>query len=163
MCMVVDANLLRTFFYPKDKNHDHYSTLLNWLISGKIKMTLGGTKYSQEFDTIRQLEFVRIIRFLKDKRSIVEMDKETVDQRQAEYEKMGLPKDFDDPHIAALALTSRAKLLCTNDQPLIKYIKLKKLRANDEVPPKIYGSSSRKTSLNLSVFKKPCLLCRRSA
>ena len=48
MCVIVDTNAFAAVFNANANNHDEFAPVLDWIISGKGKLVIGGTKYMSE-------------------------------------------------------------------------------------------------------------------
>ena len=62
MCVIVDTNAVAAVFNANANNHDEFAPVLDWIISGKGKLVIGGTKYMSELArTKKYLSFVQIL------------------------------------------------------------------------------------------------------
>lgn len=120
MCLVIDANCFGLVFDSKTKEHLRFSPVLSWIIEGSGRMIYGGTKYNTE---LRNGGMLGVVAELSRKRKTVQIPNATVDPI-ARALKIKFPEsEFDDEHIVALVIASRCHVVCTNDNPAIRYLK----------------------------------------
>ena len=70
-----------------------------------------------------------------------------VDAEQARIEKMVTDDDFDDPHIPAIVIVSKCKIICSVDARSIKYVAQSKLYPKGIDIPKYYTGVKNKNLL----------------
>jgi predicted nucleic acid-binding protein len=139
MCIVIDTNTIVAVFDNRNNEHAKFRPVLDWIISGKGKMVIGGSKYREEvFVKIRK--YNRLIKHLQSKRKIVEIPPEEVDREESRIQTLETSPDFDDAHLIALLDVSGCLLICSNDKRAYPFLKKIELYQRRTTRPKIYGS-----------------------
>lgn len=110
MCLIVDANCLSDAL--KSDPHQDFAPIVEALLSGKAKLTLGGTQLKKEY--LAQGVATQFVKTLDRAGRTVLVNDASVDAEQQSIE-AGLALKSDDPHILALARVSGARLLCSRD------------------------------------------------
>lgn len=139
MCMIVDANVIPCVFSSKNSKHDDFRPVLKWLLYSRAKIILGGKLYTKEI-VEKQKSYVPLMLELRKFNKIHFIDNDLVNTKEEEINDKESDPDFDDPHIIALSILSRAKIICSDDSRSFKFIKKMKEYDSDCVMPKIYTS-----------------------
>jgi hypothetical protein len=117
MCLVIDANCFRLVF---SKTKNGFTPIKAWIYDGSGRMIYGGTKYNRELVAGGMLGLVKELSTL---RKTAHISNATVDAIADEL-KIKFPEaKFNDEHIAALVIASRCRVVCSNDQTAITYLK----------------------------------------
>lgn len=145
MCIIVDTNCLAAVFERKSENHYQFAPVLEWIITGKGKLIYGGSKYLKELTRARR--YIKIFNLLKDKGKAIPINKELVDKEQERIEKEITDKDFDDPHLPAIVIVSKCKIICSSDTRSIRFVTLPQLYPKGIDVPKYYTSDRNKDLL----------------
>ena len=157
MAIIVDANCLSNVFDKTCSEHEEFSPVYDWIISGKGKLVYGGTKYIEELSKLtRILRFINLLKNFKNK--VVILDKDLVDAEQKRIEGLIDDPDFDDPHIPAMVIVSQCRLLCSRDARSERFVLNKMLYPRGVKPPKYYkGKQNSKllTDKNIPTKYKP--------
>lgn len=151
MCLVLDINAFHLVF----GQHEPFKPVFDWLMTGRGKLVMGGSKYDEELAKMKK--YLRLISLLKSSRKVVRANDEAVDQRTIEIVRACPDADFDDPHMVALLAVSGCKLFCSEDERSYKYIKRKEWYTNG--PPKIYRSKSFKAAKHLLSDRHMSSIC----
>lgn len=120
MAIIVDTNCFSRVFCRKNKEHIEFKPILDWIINGSGFLVYGGKKYNDEL--IKASKFRRFFRLLKDYKKAIRFPDAPIDEYQKKYESVIKDKDFDDPHLPAIVLVSKCRLICTRDlrsQPFV--------------------------------------------
>lgn len=136
MAIIIDANCLSNVFEKKSTLHHEFSPVFDWIISGKGKMVVGGTKYFNELKKLTRI--LRLFNILKNSNKVVIVNTDQVDCEQARLEAMINHPDFDDPHIMALVIVSSCRLVCSRDARSEAFILDGKYYPKGVKPPKFY-------------------------
>lgn len=139
MCMIVDANVIPCVFSSKNEKHNDFKPVLQWLLFGKAKLILGGKLWTKEI-VENQKSYVPFLIELKRINKVHFYDNAIIDSKEKEVKSKEQNPDFDDPHIIALSIISKAKLLCSDDSRSFKFIRKIKEYDSNSVIPKIYTS-----------------------
>lgn len=156
MCVVIDANTLSCVFKSSNTSHKDFIPILKWILFGKAKLSLGGKLFTEEI-AIKQSSFMNFIKELKRFDKIHFFDNSVVDEKMEEVKGNIDDPDFDDPHIIALLIVSKATILCSNDQRLFKFVPQVKKLSNGALDPKIYTSIGHKPQCGLLCDENICL------
>jgi hypothetical protein len=153
--MLIDANLISVFFNKDNNRHEVYRPVLNWFITGRAKIIIGGGHYKNELS--RQRKFLPIIQELRRFNKTHSFFDGDVENLTAIIQSQETSGDLDDPHIIALLVISQAKLFCSEDKRLDKFLVNKKFYPGNQEPPKILRLSElERSSLNLLVDDNIC-------
>lgn len=144
MCIIVDTNTIARVFDEDNQEHEDFKPVRDWIINKKGKLVYGGTKYLEELGAMGQ--YLKLFQLLGRVNKTVIIDKETVDEYQAEAEELIQHKDFDDPHLVAILQVSSCKLVCSIDKrafPFLTHATFFKGKKK----PKIYSAARNKDLL----------------
>ncbi len=139
MCMVIDANSIPYVFSKDNQNHNDFQPVLHWLIYDKAKICLGGKLFTKEI-VEKQNNYVSLLMELKKFNKIHFINNDLVNAKENEIRKKEKSPDFDDPHIIALLILGKVKILCSNDARLFKFVRKIKEYDDGADVPKIYTS-----------------------
>lgn len=162
MCIIIDTNCLASVFDRKAEKHNQFAPVLEWIISGKGKLIYGGSKYLEELKKSRK--YLRIINLLKSKGKAVLINKVLVDAEQKRIEKEITDDDFDDPHLPAIVIVSKCKIICSVDSRSIKFVTQSRLYPKGIDVPKYYTNIRNKDLLcdrNIHDCYKPLTKCTK--
>jgi hypothetical protein len=121
MCLVIDACCLSAVFDAGNKRHTRFAPVLDWITNRRGRMIYGGTKYNAELS--KAGKFLALVTELSRQRRTIRIPDTTVDPIAATLKaKVGDP-EFDDEHLAALVVASRCRVVCTDDNVAISYLK----------------------------------------
>lgn len=138
MCIIVDTNCLSSVFERNSDKHSEFEPVFEWIFTGKGKLIFGGSKYIEELEKTKK--YLKIINLLKNKGKAINIDKDLVDKEQKRIESLITNKDFDDPHLPALVIISKCKLICSQDTRSIKFVTNPQLYPKGIDIPKYYTS-----------------------
>jgi predicted nucleic acid-binding protein len=157
MCIVLDTCAFSPVFNSTDKRHKEYMPVLNWVVCGKGKLVYGGKQYKDELR--RSPKYFKLFANLERAGKLVQLCDKNVDEWQKMVRDIEPNKDFDDPHLIAIILESKCKLICTDDKRAIPYLTDLRFYINNVKRPKIYKSSKNTSLLNdryIADICKPC-------
>lgn len=157
MCLVLDTNVFGAFFDPNNTKHDDFIPALNWVVSGKGKLVYGGTKYKAEMKEARK--FIRFFAALQRAGKMILLCDSDVDSHESNLVKIESNKDFDDPHLVAIILSSECRIICTNDKRALPYLKRTDFFKGKVKKPKIYQSRRNASLLSDKYIAAICLPC----
>jgi predicted nucleic acid-binding protein len=155
MCIVIDTNAFAKVFTPHNAEHDNYKPVFDWILHGKGKLILGGTKYELEEIRNKMPKYVGLLAELARARKVHRVDTVRVDSEAAKLEEF-CTKDHDDPHIVALCIVSKTKILCTGDERSHSFVKNKNHYPKGQKPPKIYTNKTHADLLTPDTLKPCC-------
>ena len=138
MCLTIDTCCLGNVLNPSDKEHSEFKPVLNWIRKGGGKVIYGGTKYNEELR--KAIRYLGILVELSKSGRAIKLDDREVDQIQKEVEKKANNPKFDDPHIVAMVIVSRCRIVCTNDTRAHPFLTLSDLYPKNVLRPKIYSN-----------------------
>ena len=136
MCIVLDVNVIPLIFSVEAESHDQFKPLLTWITNDVGKIVYGGEKYKQELSKLRK--YLKLFSQLKKAGKAIEIDGDQVDQYQEELEEQVSHRDFDDPHLIAIIIVSRCRLIATAEKRAIPFFKDSKFYPSGVKKPKIY-------------------------
>lgn len=145
MAIIIDTNCFANVFSPKSAKHTEFKPVLEWILTGKGIMVYGGTKYKAELK--KAPKYLPIIRLLRDVGKVLEGCNSTIDGLQVKVEEINDDQDFDDPHLPAIVLATKCKLICSEDTRSIKHVTDRKYYPNGFSTPAYYTSRTNKTLL----------------
>lgn len=120
MCLVIDANCFGLVFDSKVKEHAKFVPVYRWIMDGRGRMIYGGTKYNTE---LRDGGMLGVVAELSRKSKTVQIPNTAVDSIAATLKIKFPDVAFNDEHIVALVIASRCRVVCTNDNLAISYLK----------------------------------------
>ena|SRR5690554_3908565 len=159
MCLIIDANCFSCVFDKSDKNHSEFSAILKWITEGEGKIVYGGKKYKSELKNASK--YIRIFRLLKEAKRAIEVCDDKVNRAEKIASSLKVHKDFDDPHLIAIATVSGCKIICTQEKRAIPFLKDPKLYPKGCTPPSLYTSSRNKDLLTAKYIADICKPCTR--
>ena len=122
MCVIVDANTLSSVFKDDAKKKLQFEPVLNWVLQGKGKFIVGGSKYISELKKVRvALDFLTLLKS-KTKDKVIVLDKDKVDMQQKEIETIVNDREFDDPHLPAMVRVSHCMIICSLDARSVEFV-----------------------------------------
>lgn len=145
MAIIIDANCIANVFSKKSAKHEDFKPVLNWILLGKGIMIYGGTQYKKELK--KTSKYLPIIRLLKDVGKVIEGSKEEIDKYQRKVEDLRDNQDFDDPHLPAIVVVTKCKIICSEDTRSISYVQNSKYYPKGFSPPVYYTSGKNKNIL----------------
>lgn len=153
-------NTMSAVFSARDKRHPQFEPVLNHINSGKSKMIIGGSTYDME---LRKMpNFYKLLAEMRRSKKLLVANGNDVDQLEQAIAKkypMATYPDFNDKHIVALAYSTNARLVCTIDKPLKRYLKQRDFYNKSKQRPSIYNEVSKSTILPSANFIPKCNLC----
>ncbi len=163
MCIVIDTNAMASVFVTSSKEHNQFKPVHDWILHKNGTIVYGGTTYFNEL--VKTKKFVPIFRRLKDKGKVIELhDCEKVDAIEECLKAKVNDKKFNDPHIVAIIIVSKCKIVCTKDGRSFKFVLDKTLYPKGISPPKIYKQESNKNILkndNIAEICKPNVILNK--
>ncbi len=139
MCLVIDTCCIASLLNPHDRNHDQFTPVLAWIASGKGRMIYGGTKYARELRTLARYT-PAIAEFTRSGR-VVKLEDAQVDAVARRVRQLVNDRRMDDEHLIAIMIVSGCRVICTNDNRAIRYLKMRNLYAHHKRKrPRIYRS-----------------------
>lgn len=120
MAIIVDTNCFSRVFCRTNKEHANFKPVLDWIIYGNGFLVYGGSKYREEL--LKAKSYIKFFRLLKGYKKAISFPDDPIDEFQTMFKEMIKDKDFDDPHLPAIVLVSKCRLICTKDtrsQPFV--------------------------------------------
>lgn len=122
MCVIVDTNTFGPVFNEQNEKHAEFKPVLDWVLHGKGKFVIGGSKYMGELKKAsKYLKFFSVLATYKTNKIITLKDAD-VDKEQERIEKMITDPDFDDPHLPAMVIVSKCQIICSVDTRSVKFV-----------------------------------------
>lgn len=130
MAIIIDTNCLSAVFNSTDKEHSEFYPVLDWILYGHGFVVYGGTKYMKE---LSKTKYLRIFKLLNDLNKTYRGCDICIDEYEQKYKASISDPDFDDPHLPAIVLDTKCRLICSKDARSIKFVTSK-----DLYPPKFH-------------------------
>lgn len=141
MCIIIDTCAFHAVFNPDDSFHHKFKPVYDWIEGKKGKIVIGGTDYKNEL--IKRTSLKILTEYDKMKR-LAKVPDEEVDKLVPALKAQVVHKDFDDPHIVALVIASKCRLICTGERRAIPFFTKKELYPKGVKRPKIYRTARNK-------------------
>lgn len=138
MCLIIDTCSFADVFNSSTENHNIFKPVLLWVTKGKGKIIYGGTKYKNEMKLMPK--YFSILVELSKQGRVVILDDVVVDRAENKVREIEPNPDFDDPHLVALVIVSRSRIVCTNDKRAHKFLKRRELYPKGVYKPRIYSN-----------------------
>ncbi|APC41039.1 type II toxin-antitoxin system VapC family toxin [Clostridium estertheticum] len=145
MCIIIDTNVFASVFNCSSAEHEDFKPVLDWITKGSGKAVIGGNTYRTELKKAKR--YLKLFTLLASCNKIIHVDDAEVDQIEINLKKQLVHRDFDDPHLIALTIVSKTKLICSGDARAYKYIKDPNLYPKCFNRPKIYKGKENKNLL----------------
>ena len=146
MCIIIDINSLHLVLNKSTKDHAKYKPIMDWLNKGKGKIIIGGGKYKNEL--CKATKYLNLIVEFEKQGCIHYIDDAHVNCEQENVKKKEMSSTFNDPHIVAMSIVSKCKLVCTHDNELKKFIKKRIFYPRNTSIPKLYSHRNHKKQLS---------------
>ena len=140
MRIVIDTNALSVVLNQCNQNHREFKPVFDCIFSGRGKMTYGGTKYEEELSRMKR--FLGLIIELKKTVGIIILNCDSVDEEADKIARAVVDSSFNDPHILAIVIVGRCKIVCSADEVLHVFLQDKSLYPKGFTRPKIYTGLS---------------------
>lgn len=138
MAIIIDANCIANVFSKKSAKHTEFKPVLDWILLGKGLMIYGGTHYKKELK--KTAKYLPIIRLLKEVGKAIEGCNANIDEYQQKVEELRDDLDFDDPHLPAIVVVTKCKIICSEDIRSIPHVQNSKYYPNGFTTPVYYTS-----------------------
>ncbi|WP_405567189.1 hypothetical protein [Polaribacter sp. Asnod6-C07] len=145
MAVIIDANCIANVFSKSNEKHSEFEPIFEWIVRGKGIMIIGGSKYQSELKKLNK--YNTIIRFLREVGKVYSGDKAKIDEHQLGIEELRDNEDFDDPHLPAIIIDTRCRIICSEDTRSIPYVTDSKYYPKGIKTPVYYTSSRNKNLL----------------
>lgn len=146
MNIVIDANTLSLVFDPNNQNHTEFKPIFDYIDSGLGTMAYGGSKYEEELK--RMTRILRLIVELQKRGSVICLERDDVDSMSEIVADAANNPRFNDPHIIAIVIVGKCRLVCSIDKDLHVFIQERSLYPKHFRVPKIYTGLSSVSILN---------------
>lgn len=120
MAIIIDANCVANVFSKSSAKHSDFKPVLEWILLGKGIMIFGGSQYRKEM--AKTSKYLQIIRLLKDVGKAIEGCQKDIDEYQKKVEALREDEDFDDPHLPAIVVITKCRLICSEDTRSIPFV-----------------------------------------
>ena len=154
MCVVADPPTMIPMFKVTDPEHIEFAPVRDWVLNGKGKFIIGGSKYKTELLAITSI--LPILKELERRGKIVRRADDEVDAEVAAVKLIEPTNDFDDPHLVALIRLTGCKLICVRDPRSHRFLRSVKLYHTSSDRPKLYTKAKNITLLCQANIKACC-------
>ncbi len=143
--LIIDANTWSPVFDCKNATHKNFCSIKDYVLSKPKTLAWGGTKYIEELK--KSGSYLKLYNELSKAGYAISFCNAKVDQLELNVTNLANDKKFDDPHILALQIASKAPVIVTADKRSHRFLKLKRLYPKNHPRPKLYTSSRNKALL----------------
>jgi predicted nucleic acid-binding protein len=157
MCIIIDTNTFASVFNPESEHHGEFEPVFDWIINRKGKIVYGGSTYKAELS--KGYRYLKLFGSFSKARKVVHIDDDLVDQYEEKLTDKVKHRDFDDPHLVAIAYISKCRLICTNEKRAIPFLGRKEFYPKNSPRPKIYSKRSNANLLCDKYFAEVCNPC----
>lgn len=137
MKIIVDVNALAPVFNEKSSKHDEFRPVRDAIVKGRTLMTYGGTKYKQELAR-SGARYLAMLANLERASKIFLGDDALIDQQTTTVQTLEKKSKFNDHHIIAIQIVTRAEIICSEDKKAYPYFKKRDLYPKGHKLAKIY-------------------------
>lgn len=146
MPIIIDINCLSSVFSQSSDDHKDFKPVLEWILFGKGKMVYGGTTYLKELSKAKK--YLKIIQLLRDSNRVILGNHENVDKIEKEVIVIEKDDDFDDPHLLAIVVDTKCRLICSKDMRAVKFLKDPKFYPKGVKIPSFYSGKVNESLLS---------------
>ncbi|MEI9863488.1 MAG: hypothetical protein WDN00_02825 [Limisphaerales bacterium] len=143
--VIVDANTWASVFDPNNKEHDEFSPIKKYVETKFNSMAWGGSQYVKELKKCPK--YLGIHAELTKGSRAVRFDDSAIDKEEKRVAILEKSNDFDDPHIIAIQIISKAPIICSTDARAHPFFKKKELYPEGHQRPKIYSNKTNRDLL----------------
>jgi len=141
VCVVIDACCLVKVFDPLNREHEDFVPVWEWISHGRGRMIFGGTKYLTELSRVKRV--VPLVNELQRKGRVRLVPMANVDALAEQLKQRVSDRAFNDEHLMAIVIVSGCRVVCTDDEVAMPYLKRAELFADyDRKHPKIYNRAT---------------------
>ena len=144
---ILDTNCFSHVFNRADVRHNDFSPFLEWLISGSGYLVYGGTKYKDELQ--KATKYLKLFSILNQYNKAIPYNSKLIDQEMERIVKQVNNTTFDDPHLAAIVVITKSRVICSGDSRSFSFLKRKDIYNGQVDCPKFY------TGIKCSHLLKP--------
>jgi predicted nucleic acid-binding protein len=135
--ILVDACVISIIFNNTHQNHSDFIPVLQRIHDGRVKMVYGGSQFNAELSKL--YNYLRIIKQLRTAGKAIKLNDADVDAQAARIRTIEPLPDFDDPHLLAIIIVSKAPVICTVDARAMPFLRESRFYAKTGVSrPSIY-------------------------
>jgi len=136
--IIIDTNTWNSVFSSSSSDHRDFKSVQEGIISGRLTLAWGGSIYRSELQ--RCLKYLKLHNELTKGSRAKQFPDNAIDARTSLVKSIETDPDFDDAHIIALQVVSKASIICTKDIRAHKFIKKVCLYPKRHKRPSIYSS-----------------------
>ena len=137
--VLLDTNCFSHVFNRNDKQHAEFADFLKWLCYGPGYLVYGGTKYLSELKKTEK--YLKVFTLLQLFNKAQLYDSSAIDLEQERIVELVNDPDFDDPHLPAIIIVSKCRVICSIDERSFPFIKRKDIYNGKAKCPKFYTGS----------------------
>jgi len=136
--IIIDTNTWSSVFSSSSSDHRDFKNVLKGIISGRLTLAWGGSIYRKELQCC--LKYLKLHNELTKGSRAKLFPVDAIDNMTSLIKSIEPDPDFDDAHIIALQVVSKASIICTKDIRAHKFIKRARLYPKRHERPRIYSS-----------------------
>ncbi len=120
MPIIVDTNCLANVFSMSSQKHNQFKPVLDWILLGKGKIVYGGSKYKRELKNATKYQY--LFRLMKECGKVIVGDDKEIDKHEHQIQSKNNNKEFNDAHLLAIAISTKCRIICSEDTTSIKFV-----------------------------------------
>lgn len=146
MPIIIDTNTIPSVFSISSSDHEDFKPVLEWIINGKGLMVFGGSKYLAEVG--KMTKYTKILSLLRTYKKVHIGCQTAIDKLEKEINKTVSDEDFDDPHLPAITINTKCRLICSKDKRSVKFVTDSSLYPGKMKAPSYYTGKRNKKLLS---------------
>lgn len=143
--IIVDANTWAMVFDVSNMRHRDFQPVKDYIESTPRSLAWGGSSYVAELRNCPRYQRIHL-ELMKGSRAVRFAD-DFIDKEETRIRSLEASIDFDDPHIIAIQVVSKAPIICSVDKRAYPYYKKKALYPRRHPMPKIYSKRANRRLL----------------
>jgi hypothetical protein len=140
--VIVDANTWPAVFDPSNQRHGDFRPVKDYIENNFKSLAWGGSHYVNELRNCPK--YLKMHLELEKGSRAIRFDDKAIDKDEVRIKQLEDSKDFDDPHIIAIQIISKAPIICSCDKRAFDFFKKPIFYPKLHPRPKIYSKKSNK-------------------
>jgi hypothetical protein len=153
--VILDVNSLPAIFDRSNAKHSEFKPVYDSIMTGLGIVVFGGATYLTELKAMPR--YLVLLAQLEKKRKVLKVNDAAVDVEEKRVAALCTDVDFDDPHLVAIVIVGRCRLVCTCDRRAVPYLKMAAFYPLPRDRPKVYSGARNAGLLNDRRLVQKCL------
>lgn len=150
--LIIDTNSWHKVFDANDKEHLNFAPVKEYILSHANSLAWGGSKFVKETAG----KYRRLLVQLEKAKRAIRFDDSRIDAEEARISAALKHSDFNDPHIIAIQVVSKAEVIVSGDKESYPFLTRKDLYPKNHTRPKIYRGPGNEKLLCGGAKSRPC-------